>query len=354
MDSGSLLVIPVGALAALLALTLLLASVRRVPEGFHYTIERFGRFHRVLRPGTHGLIPLVDRIGARQDMRERQLAVTHQELITRDRVVVGVDALCFFQVIDAPRASYEVRDVDEALSALLATCLQTLVGERDLEVVLTDRAALNAALLAAADDAAATWGVQLTRTEVRDLRPPNSLLDAVRGELEARLKRRALILEAEGERRAAELRAEAQREGVLRAAEAEHRAARLDADAAERRAEGDARATLMLSRAMEQGSSDALNYLLARQYVDALCRLADADASRVMLLPLDPRVAASLDGVRDLATAALAEAAAARTPVAEEATPEAVADAIADARRQDAAKEEGAATFAAVADGRHG
>jgi regulator of protease activity HflC (stomatin/prohibitin superfamily) len=283
-------------------------SVRRVPQGFEFCLERFGRFRRILAPGAHLVLPIADRVGARHDMRERSIELPRAEMLGRDRVPVEVDAVAFFQVVDAARASYEVEDLIASLRALLAVSLRTLVGERSLDELLAGRTELNAALLAAVDDAAAVWGVRMTRTEVGELRPPAALVEAVQAELEAELVRRTRVREAEGERRARQLRSDSEREAELALARTRSEVAALDAESAERVAEGDARATLMLSRALEQGSVHALNYLLARQYVDALKTLADSDNARFVILPLENGgVAASLTGIRELAEATFPE-----------------------------------------------
>lgn len=295
-----------GIALAVLALLLLLflLSMRRVPQGFEYTVERFGRFRRVLRPGLAFVMPLIDRIGARQDLRERSLALPTAAMLTRDRVALGVDATVFYQVVDAAKASYEVEDLQASLRALLTVSLRTLIGERSFEEVLAGRAELNRALLAAADDAAGVWGLSLTRTEVGELAPPEELVAAVRADLETQLRNRTELVAAEGERRSRQLRVDADGEAELAAARTRSEVARLGAEAIERTAEGDARATLMLSRALEQGSVHALNYLLARQYVDALKTLAASDNGRFVILPLENGgVAASLTGIRELAEA---------------------------------------------------
>lgn len=290
---------------AIVMITLLaLLSMRRVPQGFEYTLERFGRFRRVLRPGLAFVVPLIDRIGARQDLRERSLPLPAASMLTRDRVSIGVDAMVFYQVVDAAKASYEVDDLQASLRALLTVSLRTLIGERTLEEVLTGRVELNRALLAAADDAAGVWGVSLTRTEVGELEPPEELVAAVRADLETQLRNRTELAAAEGQRRSRQRRVDAEGEAELAAARTRSEVARLDAEAAERTAEGDARATLMLSRAVEQGSVHALNYLLARQYVGALKTLAESDNGRFVILPLENGgVAASLTGIRELAEA---------------------------------------------------
>mgnify|MGYP005858452207 CR=1 FL=1 len=295
-------------IAAAVALVVGALAVQRVPQGFEFCLERFGRFRRTLAPGAHLVLPLADRVGARQDMRERSMELPRVEMLGRDRVPVEVDAVAFFQVVDAARASYEVEDLNASLRSLLAVSLRTLVGERSLDELLAERSALNAGLLAAVDDAAAVWGVRITRTEVGELRPPAALVEAVQAELEADLVRRTRVREAEGERTAQQLRSDSEREAELGMARTRSEVAALDAESAERVAEGDARATLMLSRALEQGSVHALNYLLARRYVEALKSLGESDNGRFVILPLENGgVSASLTGIRELAEATFPE-----------------------------------------------
>lgn len=297
-----------GAVAAAVVLVLLLLSLRRVPQGFEYTVERFGRFRRVLTPGLHFVLPGTDRVGARQDMRERSIALAPSEMLTQDRVPLTVDATAFWQVQDAARASYEVEDLDTSLRALLTVSLRTLVGERDLDELLAARGALNAALLAATEDAAGVWGVGLTRTEIGELRPPAEIVAAAERERALAVQSRADLAAAEQGARARRLAAEAEGEALRLEAQARADAARLDAEAGERVAEGDARATLMLSKAVHEGDARALNYLLARRYVEALKTLAESDNGRFVVLPLENGgVAASLTGIRELAEATFAD-----------------------------------------------
>jgi regulator of protease activity HflC (stomatin/prohibitin superfamily) len=292
------------AVGAAVVLVLLLASLRRVPQGFEYTLERFGRYRRLLKPGLRFALIGVDRIGARIDVRERALRLPRSEALARDRIPVTVEAVAFYQVVDAAKAAYEVDDLEASLRALLSVSLRTLVGERDLDALLADRAGLNAALLAAADDSAAVWGVSLTRTEVGELAPPDALVLAARDAREAELKQAAEARAADAEREARRRRTESEQDAALADARTRAELARLEAEAGELVAEGDARATLMLSRALQEGDVRALNYLLARQYVDALKTLAESDNGRFVILPLETGgVAASLTGIRELAEA---------------------------------------------------
>ncbi|MCC5886279.1 MAG: SPFH/Band 7/PHB domain protein [Gammaproteobacteria bacterium] len=298
------LTILIAAGAGLLAV-LLLVSMRRVPEGFAYTVERFGRYVRTLKPGLRWVWPLVEGIGARQDLRERRTNVALADLLTRDRISLDADVACFFQVVDPARASYEVEQLEEALSALLGVTLRNQVAAHDLDALLAARSRLGNELLAACEDTASSWGVHLTRVELDTLKLPDALLSAVATERSTELERRTVVLAAEGERRSLRLKAEAERDAQIMAAETAARVSTLHAEARERSAEAEARATLMLSRAVAEGSPQALNYLIAQQYVDALKTLAASDNGRFVVLPMENGgLATSLDGIRALAASA--------------------------------------------------
>lgn len=286
-------------------LGLLFASLRRVPEGFAYTVERFGRFVRILKPGLCWVLPLAERIGARQDLRERRTTVAVADLLTRDRISIKADVTCFFQVVDPARASYEVEQLDDGLAGLLGVTLRNQVAVHDLDALLATRARLGAELLAACESMAASWGLHLTRVELDTLSLPDALLAAVAAERTTELERRTAVLAAEGERRALRLKSEADRDAEIMAAETFARVSTLNAEARERSAEAEARATLMLSRAVAEGSPQALNYLIAQQYVDALKTLAGSDNGRFVVLPMENGgLSMSLDGIRALAASA--------------------------------------------------
>lgn len=303
-------IIPITAGVGVLLLLLLLVSIRRVPEGFAYTVERFGRYVRTLEPGLRWVLPFAERIGARQDLRERRTSVLLSDLLTRDRISVGAEVACFFQVVDPARASYEVQQLEEGLSALLGVTLRNQAAAHELDALLVARSRLGGELLAACESSAASWGVHLARVEIDALTLPDALLTAVVTERSTELERRTAVLAAEGERRALRLKAEAERDAKLMAAETAARVSTLNAEARERGAEAEARATLMLSRAVTEGSPQALNYLIAQQYVDALKSLAGSDNARLVVLPMENGgLSGSLDGIRALADTAFETAA---------------------------------------------
>lgn len=288
-----------------LLVVLLLVSMRRVPEGFAYTVERFGRYARTLKPGLRWVWPLAERIGARQDLRERRTHVGLADLLTRDRISIHADVACFFQVVDPARASYEVEQLEEGLTALLGVTLRNQVAGHDLDTLLAARSRLGSELLAACESTTASWGIHLTRVELDTLKLPDALLSAVAAERSTEIERRTTVLAAEGERRALRLKAETERDAAIMAAETAARVSTLNAEARERSAEAEARASLMLSRAVAEGSPQALNYLIAQQYVDALKTLAASDNGRFVILPMENGgLSTSLDGIRALAASA--------------------------------------------------
>ncbi|TVS15960.1 MAG: SPFH/Band 7/PHB domain protein [Gammaproteobacteria bacterium] len=305
----------VATLLIIVAVVLLLGSllaVRRVPQGFAFTVERFGRYVRTLEPGLCLVWPIAERIGARQDLRERHLRLALTDLVTRDRINVRSDAVCFYQIADAAKASYEVESLEDALRSLLGVMLRNQVGNLDLDALLGARARLGVELMNACEGVVSVWGVQLTRVELDTLQLPEALMDAVAKGRTTELERRASVLAAEGERRTARLKAEADRDASIMHAETGSRVAALEAEARERRAEAEARASLMLSRAVAEERPQTLSYLIARQYVDALQTLAASDNGRFVVMPLEHGgLSSSFDGIRALAEGAFADARAA-------------------------------------------
>jgi regulator of protease activity HflC (stomatin/prohibitin superfamily) len=297
----------------ILIILVLIAGVKTVPQGLNYTIQRFGRFTRTLKPGLNLIIPFIDRVGARMNMMEQVLDVPTQEVITRDNATVSADGITFYQVIDAARAAYEVKGLENALLAITMTNIRTVIGGMDLDEVLSKRDEINDKLLHVVDAASSAWGVKVTRIEIKDISPPRDLVDAMARQMKAEREKRAQILEAEGARASEILKAEGEKQGLILQAEGRREAAFRDAEARERLAEAEAKATTVVSEAVAKGDVQALNYFVAQKYTQALETLASAPGQRVIMLPIEATsLIGSLAGIAELAKASFGEEAVAR------------------------------------------
>lgn len=276
-----------------LAVILLSQSVRTVPQGFNYTVERFGKYTKTLSPGLGIIIPLVDRIGSKMNMMEQVLEVPSQEVITKDNAMVQVDGITFFHVLDAAEATYEVNNLQNAVLNLTMTNIRTVMGSMDLDELLSQRDEINARLLQVVDAATQPWGIKVTRIEIKDINPPRDLVDAMARQMKAERDKRATILVAEGERQSEILKAEGEKQAQILSAEGRREAAFRDAEAREREAQAEAKATEMVSMAIAEGDVQAVNYFVANNYVDALKALATAPNQKVLMMPVE---AASLIG----------------------------------------------------------
>jgi regulator of protease activity HflC (stomatin/prohibitin superfamily) len=290
----------------ILAVAVIFAGVQTVPQGHEFTVERFGRYTKTLRPGLHIIIPFIDKVGMKMNMMERVLDVPSQEVITKDNAMVQVNGVVFYQVLDAARASYEVNQLEIAILNLTMTNIRTVMGSMDLDELLSRRDVINAQLLGVVDDATQPWGVKATRIEIKDISPPRDLVDAMARQMKAERDKRAEILEAEGQRQSEILKAEGEKQAAILEAEGRKEAAFRDAEAREREAEAEARATHMVSTAIEKGDINAINYFVATRYVDALKDIAAADNSKMIFMPLEASgVIGSIGGIAELAKQAM-------------------------------------------------
>ena len=288
------------------AVLLVFMSVKSVPQGMEYTVERFGKYTNTLTPGLNIIMPIIDRIGKQMIMMEQVMDVPSQEVITKDNAMVTVDGVVFYQVMDAAKAAYEVSKLDWAILNLVMTNIRTVMGSMDLDELLSRRDDINARLLRVVDDATTPWGIKATRIEIKDIAPPKDLVEAMGRQMKAERLKRASILEAEGLRQSEILRAEGAQQAAILDAEGRKEAAYRDADARERLAQAEARATLMVSEAISKGDIQAINYFVAQKYIEALKHIASAENSKLIFMPLDASgVIGALGGISELAKEAL-------------------------------------------------
>jgi len=290
-----------------LAMFVVLSTIKIVPQGREYTVERFGRYIRTLKPGISILTPFVETIGRRINMMEQVLEVPRQEVITKDNVTVQVDAIVFIQVMNAAEAAYRVTNLDFAIAQLTMTNLRTVVGSLELDEVLSQRDQINTRLLEVIDQATSPWGVKVARIEIKDLQPPPDITNAMARQMKAERERRAVITEADGEKQAAIARAEGAKQSAILQAEGRREAAFRDAEARERAAEAEAKATQLVSDAIESGSVNAINYFVAQKYVEAFAKIAESPQQKTVIVPADmAALVGSIAGVGELVKAAQA------------------------------------------------
>src|SRR5947209_5734427 len=287
-----------------LAVLTLFAGVKTVPQGYSWTVERFGRYTSTLRPGLNIIVPYFDRIGRKMNMMEQAIDIPQQDVITKDNATVTVDGLAFFQVIDAAKASYEIANLDQAIVKLTMTNIRSVMGAMDLDQMLSHRDEINERLLRVVDAAVSPWGVKVNRIEIKDIVPPANLVQSMGRQMQAEREKRAVVLEAEGQRQSAILKAEGAKQSQILEAEGRREAAFRDAEARERLAQAEAKATEVVSAAVAKGDVASLNYFVAQKYLEAFGKLAQSPNQKVLIIPMEASsVLGSLAGIGEIAKA---------------------------------------------------
>ena len=287
-----------------LAILTVFLGVKTVPQGYNWTVERFGRYTRMLRPGLNLVVPFIDRIGRKMNVMEQVIDVPEQEVITKDNASVRVDGIAFFQVFDAAKASYEIAQLDQAIVKLTMTNIRSVMGAMDLDQMLSHRDEINERLLRVVDAAAAPWGIKVNRIEIKDIIPPEDLIQSMGRQMKAEREKRAEILTAEGQRQSEILRAEGNKQAMILEAEGRREAAFRDAEARERSAAAEAKATEVVSQAIAKGEVASINYFVADKYLRALTEIAHSPNQKILMLPVEATsVLGTLGGIAEIVKA---------------------------------------------------
>lgn len=294
-----------GIALAALAAVIVGMGVKVVPQGYAYTIERFGRYTHTLSPGLNFLIPFVETVGKKVSLMETVMNIPPQECISSDNVMVKIDAVCFYQVIDPSKSAYEIGNLEVGIKNLVMTNIRTALGSLELDALLSNREAISGRLMQVVAPAVENWGVRMLRVEIADVTPPAELIDAMASQMKAERLKRASVLEAEGRRQAEILTAEGEKQAQILKAEGEREAAFMQAEARIRSAQAEAKATQAVSDAIASGNMNAINYFVANRYIDALSAIGNGDSSKVVFMPLDAAsVMGSVGGITELLAAA--------------------------------------------------
>jgi regulator of protease activity HflC (stomatin/prohibitin superfamily) len=261
---------------AVVAVALVASTIKVVPQAHARIVERLGRYHRTLNAGLTFVIPVVDKVRSRVDLREQVVSFPPQPVITEDNLVVSIDSVIYFQVTDPKAATYEIANYLTGIEQLTVTTLRNVIGSMDLEETLTSRDSINAQLRGVLDEATGKWGIRVNRVEIKAIDPPRSVQESMEKQMRAERDKRAAILTAEGEKQSAILTAEGEKTAAVLRAEG-------DAQAAVLRAQGESEAIVKVVEAIHQAKPDS--HVLAYQYLQTLPQIAQGSANKVWVLP---------------------------------------------------------------------
>ncbi len=285
MDAAGVVLIVLAAIVALV----LFKTVRIVPQASVFIVERLGKYSRTLEPGIHLLVPVLDRVRTRTDIREQVVGFPPQAVITKDNLVVGIDSVIYYSITDPASAQYKIENVVAAIEQLVVTTLRNVVGGMQLEDALTGRDTINERLAAVLDEATGKWGVKVNRVEIRGIEPPPTIRDAMEQAMRADRGKRAAILTAEGQRQSVVLSAQGEKSAAVLNAEADRQAtilrAEADREALLLRAQGEAQAIATVVQAIKDAGIDET--VLAYQRQQLLPRIAEGEANKVWFVPTD-------------------------------------------------------------------
>ncbi|BCJ63146.1 SPFH domain-containing protein [Polymorphospora rubra] len=266
-----------GAIALITVITLIRA-VRIVPQQRMDVVERLGRYKKTLGPGLNLLVPFIDAVRTKVDMREQVVSFPPQPVITSDNLVVSIDTVLYFKVVDPVRATYEISNFLQAIEQLTVTTLRNVIGSLDLERALTSREEINRHLSGVLDETTGRWGIKVTRVEIKAIEPPPSIRDSMEKQMRAERDRRAAILNAEGHKQSQILSAEGEKQAAVLRADGDRQARVLQA-------EGQAKAIRTVFDAIHQANPS--QKVLAYQYLQALPQIANGQANKVWIVPAE-------------------------------------------------------------------
>lgn len=271
----------------LLALVLAYNIIKIVPQSEMWVVERLGKYNKTLQPGLSVLIPFIERVVNRVNMKEILIDIPQQDIISKDNASVSIDAVCFIRITDPYKATYQVDNLEYAIENLALVNIRNELGKMELDEILSSREVLNSAITNQIDDATNPWGVKVQRVDIKELEPAKSIKETMEKQIKAEREKRAEILTAESIKKSKILQAEGENQSIILRAEAEKREAELRAEAREREAEAEAKATKMLSEAIKNGDDKAINYFIAQKYTKALENIGSANNSKLVLMPLE-------------------------------------------------------------------